>query len=92
MTKKEEREIRRARKAIKRAAREKRRAEFRARKERRERIKNGPPIIVPSQDPTFVGTRTFDPLCYCEACRGMMRASFMFDEDICLACHDGGIE
>lgn len=91
MTIKEEREIRRKRRAIKRAERERRREEWRLRKERRVNARAGGPIIVPAQDPTFAALRTYYPIYFCEACRAIKRQDFMFDEDVCLACHEGGI-
>lgn len=91
MTIKEEREIRRKRRAVKRAEREKRRAEYRARKERRARVREGGPIVVGSSEPTYAALRNYQPLYFCSACGGIKRADFMFDEDVCLACHEGGI-
>lgn len=92
MTIKEEREIRRKRRAIKRAEKERRRAEYRARKERRVRVRAGGPILVAPPEPTLASLRTYYPLYFCSACGGIKRQDFMYDDELCLACHDGGIK
>lgn len=87
MTKKEEQEIRRQRRALRRAERDRRRAERRARKEKHERIVNSPPINLKPQEPTYADLRNYHPLYFCGACRSIVRANLMFNEEICLDCH-----
>ena len=84
-----DREIRRQRRAIKRREQEERLAEHRARKERRENVRNGGPILVKTDseaDPCYRALRSFHPMQFCESCREIKREDWMKTDTLCLAC------